>query len=448
VPETDRMTSRRHERERLEGDFRRLFPLHRSITGDGLRASLDIVGETIPLRRVEVPSGTRVFDWEVPEEWSVNEAYVIDPRGNRILDVKTHNLHLLNYSAPFKGTVSRAELDEHLFSRPDLPDAIPYAISYYARQWGFCLPHAQRLELPDGDYEVFIDTAFTQGSLSYGDCVLPGTSTEEVLFSSYLCHPQMASHELSGPLTLAALYARLKEKTDRRLTYRFFLGPETIGTICYLSEIGEQLSKVLKAGLVVSCAGDRAAFSYKKTAAGTAIIDRVIQQVALQFAETDGALRVLPFDPLGSDERQYGSPGFKLDVGVFGRSLFGSFPEYHTSLDDASVIDFDKIQTNVDFLERVSEFLEQSTVYHRLDPFCEPQLSRYPGLYPTVGGLEPVAEQRKALMWALNCSDGTNDVTAIAERSGLAKGLIEEAIAKCLEFGLIAEGRSESLVRR
>jgi aminopeptidase-like protein len=421
----------------MRADFARLYPLFRSITGAGLRRSLDIVGETIPLRRVEVPTGTRAFDWTVPEEWVVNEAYVIDPNGNRILDIADHNLHLLNYSASFRGTVSRAELDAHLYSRPDLPDAIPYAISYYERRWGFCIPHAQRQALPDGDYTVVIDTDHICGALSYGDSVLPGARPDEVLFSSYLCHPQMASHELAGPLILAALYERLRRRPDRRLTYRFFLGPETIGTVCYLSEMGDHLARHLKAGLIVTCAGDRAPMSYKQTVHGDAMLDRMMSVVGREFAEEEPALRIHPFDPMGSDERQYASPGFRLDVGAFGRSLFGSFPEYHSSLDDASVIDFNRMQLCIDFLETLCDFMEANAVYQRTQPFCEPQLGKHPGLYPSVGAIEQVQEKRKALMWVLSGADGVQDLLTVAERSGLRMSLLQEMASTCVDLGLI-----------
>ena len=434
---SDLKYDRSSERECLESDFKRLYPLHRSITGDGLRSSLDIVGETIPLRRVEVPSGSTAFDWTVPPEWVVHAAYVIRPDGERILDIRDHKLYLLNYSEPFQGVVSKSELDKHLYSRPDIPDAIPYAISYYERQWGFCIPHSQREALPEGDYTVVIDTEFLEGSLSYGDCVLPGETEDEILFSSFLCHPQMASHELSGPLLLTALYERLRQKQNRRFTYRFYFGPETIGTICYLQEVGQHLKKSLKAGLIVTCAGDRGAFSYKRSAVGNGLLDRLVPIVAKEFDDSEGPLRIHSFEPIGSDERQYGSPGFNLSVGAFGRSLFGTFPEYHTSLDNEDVIDFNKIQIGVDFLERVCESLDANIVYQRTEPHCEPQLSKHPNLYPTIGGLEPTQDRKRAMMWMLNRANGTQDLIDIAETSGLSMQSILQAAKTCLEHALI-----------
>lgn len=295
--------------------FDGLWPILRSITGDGVRQTHDLIGKLVPLTRIEVPSGTSAFDWTVPPEWVVREAYVVRPDGERMVDVASNNLHLLNYSAPFRGEVSRAELDEHLYSLPDLPDAIPYVTSYYRPRWGFCIAHHERERLPEGTYQVVIDTELRDsGSMTMSEAILAGRTDREVMISTYTCHPSMANNELSGPLVAAFLYRRLAALPERRHTYRFVFVPETIGSITYLSRCGTQLINKVDAGLVLTCIGDSRPFSYKRSRRHTSAVDRAAIHVLRQFG--DGGpngpggnnLRVVDFSPLGSDERQYCSP--------------------------------------------------------------------------------------------------------------------------------------------
>ena len=269
------------ERALLEDCFDRLWPIMRSITGDGVRETHDILGELIPLERMEIPSGTKTFDWTVPKEWVFRDAYVIDPNGGRILDARHNTLHLVNYSEPFRGTLSRGELDDHLYSLPERPDAIPYVTSYYRPRWGFCLSQAQRNALPDGDYQVVVDTDLIDGSLTLSECVLPGESTDEVLLSTYTCHPSMANNELSGPLVAAALAKRIAAWPKRRLTYRFVFAPETIGAIAYLSKRGEHLKQSLVAGYIITCVGIPAPFTYQRSRRGNSLADKVAHNDAV-----------------------------------------------------------------------------------------------------------------------------------------------------------------------
>lgn len=400
----------------LETTFDRLWPLLRSITGAGLRESLDILGGIIPLDRMEIPSGTKVFDWTIPKEWVVREAYVITPDGERILDVAENNLHLVGYSTPFRGVLTRAELDQHLHSAPERPDAIPYITSYYQPRWGFCVSQRARDALREGLYEVVVDTDLIDGALSIGEAVLPGQTDEEVLFSSYLCHPSMANNELSGPIVLAYLYRRIAAMPERRYTYRFVLAPETIGSIAYLHRRGvHRLHKYLRVGYVLTCLGASAPFTYKRSRQHESLADRAA--VYAPFGQTTHFHRDVPFHPdNGSDERQYCSPGFDLPVGSIMRTPYGQYPEYHTSDDNKDLISFPALREAIDVCEEIVRTLELNQTYKRTDPFCEPMLSKR-DLYPTLGGPVPNADV-SALMWALNYSDGKHDLLWIAERSG------------------------------
>ncbi len=422
------------ETAEIEAAFDRLWPLLRSITGAGVRQSHDILGEFLPLTRIEVPTGTAAFDWTVPAEWVVREAYVIDPRGRRILDVADNNLHLLNYSIPFRGRLDRAELDDHLHSLPDLPDAIPYVTSYYEPRWGFCIAHNQRLALPDGEYQVVIDTDHIDGAMTISEAVLPGDSDREVLFSTYTCHPSLANNELSGPLVTALLYRRLAARPNRRLTYRFLFAPETIGSIVYLSNAGERLKKKMVAGYVLTCIGDDGRIHYKRSRRGNSIADRAAEYV---LRDRDGTTaEFIDFFPSGSDERQYCSPGFNLPVGSFCRTMYGAYPEYHTSLDNRDVISFDAMVETADIIAKVCETLEMNVVYENLKPYCEPHLGRY-GLYPTLSETRTNSDWINAIRWLLNLSDGTCDLLAIAKRSGIDIADLDQAAQRCLRNGLI-----------
>jgi aminopeptidase-like protein len=427
----------------LESYFDRLWPILRSITGEGVRQTHDILAEIVNLERTEVPSGTQVFDWTVPKEWKVNEAYVIDPHGKRILDVRDNNLHLVNYSVPFRSVVSRNELEQHLYSLPDKPTAIPYVTSYYAPRWGFCLSQREREALPEGDYQVVIDTELIDGSLTLSEAVLPGQSKEEVLISTYTCHPSLANNELSGPLVAAFLYRELARLEHHRFTYRFVFLPETIGAITYLHLRGEHLKKHLVAGYVVTCIGDAGNFTYKRSRQETSLADRAAEH---SLKHAGKPYKTLDFSPLGSDERQYCSPGFNLPVGSLMRSMYGTYPEYHTSLDNKSFISFEAMVESVGMYLRIMKTLESNRLYKNLFPHGEPQLGKR-GLYETIGR-NTIPELSSAVFWLLNYADGENDLLWIADKSGYSIELLGKAVQACLEVGIIEEQRAEGRGRR
>lgn len=415
--------------------FDRLWPLMRSITGSGVRQTHDILSEILPLKRIEVPSGTKVFDWTVPREWVFREAYVIDPNGNRILDAAENTLHVLNYSTPFRGHVSRCELDKHLYSLPERPNAIPYLTTYYEERWGFCLSQCQRDSLPEGDYEVVVDSDLIDGFMTLSDAVLPGETSDEILFSTYTCHPSLANNELSGPLVTAFLYRFLAAVPRRRYTYRFVFCPETIGSIAYLSEHGEYLANNLRAGYVITCVGTEGPFTYKRSRRGNALADRAAIHATRQTGG-DG-LEIIDFDPsAGSDERQYCSPGFNLPVGSLMRAMYGTYPEYHTSLDDQDVVSFDAMVESAIVYYEICRTIELNRSYMNLVSKCEPQLGKR-GLYPSVGGRTGKVEQVMSTLWVLNYSDGQHDLLDIAEKSGLDIRRLAEAADKAERAGLM-----------
>ena len=422
----------------IERTFDRLWPLLRSITGDGVRQTHDIIGEIVPLSRMEIPSGTSCFDWAVPQEWRVNEAYIVTPQGQRICDVAENNLHLLNYSAPFRGRMSLAELDKHLHSRPDMPEAIPYLTSYYTKRWGFCLSQAQRDTLTDGSYDVVVDTELFAGSLTISDAILHGASKREVLLSTYTCHPSLANNELSGPLVAAFLYRRLAAWPERRLTYRFVFLPETIGSIAYLHRCGDHLREAVVAGYVINCAGDPAPFTYKRSRQGNSLADRAAEHV---LRRREGS-RFLDFFPRGSDERQYCSPGFNLPVGSIMRSMYGTFPQYHTSFDNRDFISFDAMRESIDAYEDVLKAIELNRYYRNRVGFGEPQLGKY-GLYPSLDNArdarraKEAKEYSDAMMWLLSLADGSSDLLAISERCGIKIELLSEIASRCMEAGIM-----------
>jgi aminopeptidase-like protein len=428
----------------LEAWFDRLWPIMRSITGDGVRATHDILSELVPLERIEIPSGTSVFDWTVPQEWVFREAYVIDPNGNRILDAAENTLHLVNYSVPFRGRLSRAELDEHLFSLPDMPDAIPYVTSYYRKRWGFCLSQRRRDVLPDGDYQVVVDTDHIDGSLTLSEAVLPGRSDAEVLISTYTCHPSMANNELSGPLATAFLAKRIADWSDRRLTYRFVFAPETIGAITYLSQRGEHLRTKMVAGYVVTCVAIDTEFTFQQSQRRDTLADRA-GLYALSTAGVDHRAR--DFRPTGSDERQYCSPGFDLPMASLMRGPYGEYSEYHTSLDNKDRIDFGALAGTVNMLEAICRTLDRTAVYRNTAPFGEPNLGKR-DLYPTIGGKRANMGHRRrahATLWLCNQCDGTRDLIEIAERSGMPLELLHDIATDCVEKGLFEEMPAETV---
>ncbi|MGO3182950.1 MAG: DUF4910 domain-containing protein [Aequorivita sp.] len=401
-------------KKKLETYFDRLWPITRSLTGDGNRESLKILSEIIDLKLTEVPSGTACFDWEVPPEWNIKAAWIKDSKGQVIVNMAENNLHILGYSEAFNGKMNFEELEPHLYTLPDQPELIPYMTSYYKRRWGFCMAHEQFLKLDKSEtYEVFIDSSLDKnGSMTVGEAVIEGKSKQEVLFSTYICHPSMANNELSGPLVMALIYSELRKQKNLKYTYRFLFAPETIGALYNLSVYGTHWKKNLKAGYVVNCVGDPGNFTYKKSRIGNSLADRT---AAIVLKQTEADYEIIDFAPLGSDERQYCSPGFNLPVGSLMRTKHSTYPEYHTSADNKDFISFGAMQETVlKYLEMI-QVLEWNSHYLNTLPYGEPQLGKR-GLYPT---LSKKGERAfvDAMMWVLNLSDGEYDLIAISERS-------------------------------
>ena len=418
----------------LEVYFDKLWPICRSITGNGLRQSLEILQEIIPLTQHEVPTGKQVFDWTIPKEWNIRDAYILCPDGKKIASFADHNLHVLNYSAPIHKKISWEELQPHLHHIPEMPDAIPYMTSYYKENWGFCITHNEWKTLPkEGEYEVFIDSTLESGQLTWGECVLPGTTEEEILFSTYLCHPSMANNELSGPLAQAFLYQKLAALPNRRYTYRFLFAPETIGVIAFLSERGHHLKKELKAGYVLTCCGDPGAFTYKRSKHRTSLADRAAEHV-LTYQHKQHS--VIEFAVGGSDERQYCSPGFNLPVGSLMRTPYQRYPQYHTSLDDKNFISFQALAETVETYFDICRVLESNETFINQIAHCEPQLGKR-GLYPS--SVDPLfnREETHRLLHFLSFADGEKDLIEIAEWRRESALLYQSIIDNCKQASLI-----------
>jgi aminopeptidase-like protein len=408
-----------------------LYPYCRSITGDGVRSTLRRLAQDIPLEVREVPSGTQVFDWTVPEEWNIREAWIKDPNGREVVNLANHNLHVVGYSTPVRETMPLSELKPRLFSLPDQPDLIPYRTSYYKKTWGFCLPHRDLERLEDGEYEICIDSTLAAGSLTYGECFIPGATDEEVLVSCHTCHPSLANDNLAGIAVAVALAKQLAD-SPRRLSYRFVFIPGTIGSITWLARNEAGIHRI-KHGLVLTCAGDAGPVTYKKSRQGNAIIDRAMQHVL----KTGGAEhRVADFHPYGYDERQYCSPGINLPVGCLMRSPHGTFPEYHTSADNLDFIKPESLANTLTKALESFEVLEHNARFVNLKPMCEPRLGKY-GLYGGGGGQRTGDFDELALLWVLNLSDGGNDLLAIAERSGMRFRKILVAAEALEQAGLL-----------
>lgn len=418
----------------LESYFDRLWPICRSITGDGVRQSLEILREVIPLETHEVRTGTRVFDWEIPREWNIHDAYISAPDGRKIADFQKNNLHVVNYSSPVDLRMGFDELNTHLHTSDVDADAVPYVTSYYKESWGFCISQNTLDSMPrQGEYRVLIDSTLEDGSLTYGDLLLPGDSSEEILLSTYICHPSMANNELSGPLVTAFLYEAIRAMPSRHYSYRFVFCPETIGAIAYLAENGDVLSERVRGGYVVTCAGNDAPFTYKRSRRGDADSDRIAEYVLQRKASRPG--RLVDFFPVGSDERQYCSPGFDLPVGSMMRSMYRTYPEYHTSLDNKAFISFEAMAGSVDLYHEMIGIFEANRKYRSTNPFCEPQLGKR-GLYSAVGAKEK-PEHIKAIMWVLSLADGSVDLLDIAGRSGLDFDIVAAASDTLVEHGLL-----------
>lgn len=421
----------------------RLFPIARSLTGPGFRETLEILEEvTGPMERHRFATGERVFDWTIPNEWTLRDAWVKDPGGRKIIDLAESNLHVLGYSTPVHETMALAKLQEHLHSLPGQPDAIPYLTSYYSERWGFCLSQHRRDSLVEGEYEVCIDSELAPGQVEIAELTLPGESEREVLFSTYCCHPSLANNELSGPVVAAHLARRLRNLGRRRYTYRFLFLPETIGSIAYLSRFGERMRERLLAGYVLTCCGDEGAFTYKRSRRGDSLADRAAEHV---LERSGRPYDVVDFFPSGSDERQYCSPGFDLPVGSLMRSMYGSYPEYHTSLDNLDFVSAEGLAGSLELYERIVETIEADDVFLNTMPFCEPQLGSR-GLYPTLGSQKSRDDLVRDMMWLLNLCDGTRDLLEVAARAGRPAWELGRAAEPLLEHGLLERfGASERL---
>jgi aminopeptidase-like protein len=414
------------EISRLDTVFDALFPLARSITGPAYRHSLEILSPFIPLKPEMYPTGTQVLDWVVPEDWELISARLTGPDGVVYADAARCNLEVLNFSVPMHTEVSWDELQPHLFSQPEVPQAIPYVTSYYKKNWGFCVSQAVRETMPRGTYRVDIQARHESGGVVVGECRLPGLSRKEILLSSYLCHPSMGNNELSGPLALMMLYERLRQWPKRHYTYRFLINPETIGSICFLSRHGDSLKQSLLAGLVLTCLGGPApTLRYKSTRRENHLLDRLMQHLS---HHGQVPLGVSPFTPLGgSDERQYNSPGYNLPVGQVARTVYGEHAEYHTSLDTKEFMNIRQVAESAAHIEVILKNLEYAAGFINTSPYGELQLGRR-GLYPTTssvmhhknsaGGLMDGREQLNQILMILNYSDAEHDGLWIAERMG------------------------------
>ncbi|WP_231569764.1 DUF4910 domain-containing protein [Hymenobacter sp. APR13] len=424
--------------------LRRLFPICRSITGDGVRETLAIVREYLPALQVhEVPSGTPVLDWTVPAEWNIREAWVKNAAGERVIDFAQHNLHVLGYSTPVRGWFSRPELEEHLYSLPGQPDLIPYRTSYYQPAWGFCLRHHDRLQLQDDYYEVCIDSMLdAAGSLTYAELLLPATAPEpdagEVLLSCHCCHPSLANDNLSGLVVAVALARQLAALPERRYAYRFVFGPGTIGSITWLARNSEAVARI-RHGLVLTLLGGPGHFTYKQSRQGAAAVDAA---AALMLARHAPGAEIRPWLPYGYDERQYCSPGFNLPVGCLSRTPFGEFAEYHTSADNLEFVQPAQLQESLELVLRLCQTLDQNRCYRNLLPYGEPQLGRR-GLYKGVGGGTEGHDWQMALLWVLSLSDGRTPLLDVAARSGLPFELLHRAAQALAATDLLAVASPE-----
>ncbi len=415
---------------RLIGD---LYPICRSITGDGVRKTLARIGDIIPIEVHEVPSGTNVLDWTVPPEWNIRSAWVRDKNGGTIVDFDESNLHVVSYSAPIRARVSREELAEHVHTLPDWPDRTPYRTSYYQETWGFCMPHRTFEGLRDEEYDVFIDSSLEPGSLTYAECRLPGQTDDEVLISCHICHPSLCNDNLSG-IAVATFLASELSTRPRRYTYRFLFQPGTIGSIAWLARNPEDVRRI-RHGLVLAGVGDDGGLNYKRSRRGDADIDRAVEHVLIHRGADHG---IEDFSPYGYDERQFCSPGFDLPVGCLMRTPWGTYPEYHTSADDLDFVRPDRLADSLEMCLSVVEVLEGNGRYRNLSPYGEPQLGRR-GLYDSIGGRVSPEDGLLAVLWVLNLSDGENDLLAIADRAGLEFGVIRRAADLLKENGLLEE---------
>lgn len=410
--------------------LRELFPICRSITGNGVRQTLAILQRYLPIQLVEVPSGTPVFDWVIPNEWNIRSAYIEDEKGRKIVDFKENNLHVVGYSVPIDEWMDLSALQSHLHSLEDQPNAIPYITSYYKEYWGFCLKHEQRKKLRKGKYHVVIDSDLKPGSLTFGELVLPGQTEEEVFLSTYICHPSMANNELSGPV-LTTFLARWIGSTPRKYTYRIVFIPETIGSLAYLSRNLTALKKNVVAGFNITCIGDERTFSFLPSRYGNTLADKVALNV-LSFMHPQ--FTRYTFLDRGSDERQYCSPGIDLPLVTLSRSKYGAYPEYHTSLDNLEFVTLEGLQGSYEFLQNVVNVLEHNVKY-QIQCLGEPQLGKR-GLYPTTS-TKKTGTLVKDMMNFIAYADGTNDLIDISNRIHVPVWALDKIAEKLVRADLL-----------
>ena len=400
-----------------------LYPTCRSITGDGVRSTLDVLSRHLPVTVREIPSGTSVLDWTVPDEWNIRDAYIADASGRRLVDFHDNNLHVVSYSVPVDARMSLEELRPHLYTLPDQPDLIPYRTSYYERNWGFCLTQLQLAELAPGEtYVVRIDSTLTPGSLTYGEVVVPGRTSDEILVSAHVCHPSLADDNLSGIAVSAFAAQRLLLGPTPRHAHRFLFAPGTIGAITWLAHNRDAVARI-KHGLTLTCLGDSHPFTYKRTVHGDRVIDRA---AALTLAASGVDHHLIDFFPYGYDERQYNSPGFRLPVGSLMRGRHGRFPEYHTSADNLTFVSGERMAESLDVLESLLAMLDAERPLRSRQPFGEPQLGRR-GLYRAIGGAGP-PDLQMAMLWVLCLADGDHGLIDVCERSGIDGATIRACV--------------------
>jgi len=408
------------------------YPLCRSITGQGVRDTLAGIQGHLPIKVHAVPTGSPAFDWTIPREWNIRDAYIKDASGRRVVDFQQHNLHVMSYSAPVRQHMSLDTLRAKCYTLPDHPDWIPYRTSYYREDWGICLTQHQLDALTPGEYEVCIDSSLEEGVLNYGEWLLPGDTTDEVLLSAHVCHPSLANDNLSG-VALAIKLAQLLSRHPRRYTYRIVFAPGTIGAIAWLAANGNHALAHVRHGLILACVGDGGPFRYKQSRLGRAEIDAAVEHTLSRFAHPH---EIQPFTPYGYDERQYCSPGFNLPVGCFMRSGPGGYPEYHTSADNLDLVRPEHLATSLDALLSVVEILEGNRRYMNLNPHGEPQLGRR-GLYSQTGGLVGNKGAEMALLWVLNYSEGNHSLLDIATRANLPFADIRVAADALIKANLL-----------
>ncbi len=419
-----------HEMYQLISD---LYPLCRSITGDGLRKTLDIIKKNIPLAIHNIPTGTEVFDWTIPKEWNIRDAFIKNSQGEKIIDFHESNLHIVNYSINIHEKMSLQDLKAHLFTLPDRPDWIPYRTSYYKENWGFCLSHNQLLELKDEVYEVCIDSSLENGCLSYGEYYIRGKKADEILISCHTCHPSLCNDNLSG-LALATFLAKHLSQISPSYSYRFLFIPGTIGSITWLALNEANVNKI-KHGLVITCVGDSGKSHYKKSRQGNAEIDKAVTHVLKNSGQD---YEIMEFSPYGYDERQFCSPGFNLPVGCFMRSPHGTYPQYHTSADNLDLVKPEYLADSFSKILSVLDIIENNKKYLNQNPKCEPQLGKR-GLYSAIGGQTDTKKSEMAMLWILNLSDGNHTLLDISEKSSLEFDLIKKTADTLLQFNLLKE---------